>query len=46
MSPCSSPKAQWVLEHWESMTPRFKKIFPRELKRAIREREASQAAQA
>ena len=41
-----SPKGQWVLEHWESMTPRFKKIFPRELKRAIREREARETAQA
>ncbi len=41
-----SPKGQWVLEHWGSMAPRFKKIFPRELKRAIREREAREAAQA
>ena len=41
-----SPKGQWVLEHWGSMAPRFKKIFPRELKRAIREREAKEAAQA
>ena len=41
-----SPKGQWVLEHWGSMAPRFKKIFPRELKRAIREREARGAAQA
>ena len=41
-----SPKGQWVLEHWASMAPRFKKIFPRELKRAIREREAREAAQA
>ena len=41
-----SPKGQWVLEHWGSMAPRFKKIFPRELKRAIRERKAREAAQA
>ncbi len=41
-----SPQGQWVLEHWESMTPRFKKIFPRELKRAIRERKARETAQA
>ncbi len=41
-----SPKGQWVLEHWGSMAPRFKKIFPRELKRAIRERQAREAAQA
>lgn len=32
-----SPKGQWVLEHWDTMVPRFKKIFPRELKRALRE---------
>ena len=34
-----SPKGQWVLEHWATMAPRFRKIFPRELKRALRERE-------
>ena len=34
-----SPKGQWVLEHWPSMVPQFKKIYPRELKRALRERE-------
>ena len=39
-----SPKGQWVLEHWESMVPRFKKIFPRELKRALRERKMQAAA--
>ena len=33
-----SPKGQWVLEHWQSMAPRFIKVFPRELKRALRER--------
>ncbi len=41
-----SPKGQWVLEHWGSMVPRFKKIFPRELKRALREREQRAMAQA
>ncbi len=34
-----SPKGQWVLEHWESMAPKIIKIFPRELKRALREQE-------
>ena len=34
-----SPKGQWVLEHWATMVPRFKKVFPRELKRAMREAE-------
>ena len=41
-----SPKGQWVLEHWTSMVPRFKKIFPRELKRALRERQEREFAQA
>ncbi len=41
-----SPKGQWVLEHWDSMVPRFKKIFPRELKRALRERELKAVARA
>ena len=39
-----SPKGQWVLEHWPSMVPRFKKIFPRELKRALREQARMRAA--
>ncbi len=39
-----SPKGQWVIEHWESMVPNFRKIFPRELKRALREREMAAAA--
>ena len=38
-----SPKGEWILEHWESMVPRFKKVFPRELKRALRERERKAA---
>ena len=41
-----SPKGQWVLEHWDSMSGLFKKVFPRELRRAIREREAREAAKA
>ncbi len=41
-----SPKGQWVLEHWESMLPRFRKIYPRELKRALRERESRALARA
>ena len=32
-----SPKGQWVLEHWEQMAPKFIKVFPRELKRALAE---------
>ena len=41
-----SPKGQWVLEHWQSMAPRFIKVFPRELKRALREREEREALRA
>ena len=41
-----SPKGQWVLEHWPTMVPRFKKIYPRELKRALRERELRGAGRA
>ena len=41
-----SPKGQWVLEHWDSMVPRFLKIFPRELKRALEERKRSIMARA
>ena len=41
-----SPKGQWVLEHWDTMVPRFKKIFPRELKRALREAERKAVATA
>jgi glutamate synthase (ferredoxin) len=32
-----SPKGQWVLEHWGQMAPKFIKIFPRELKKALAE---------
>jgi glutamate synthase domain-containing protein 2/glutamate synthase domain-containing protein 3 len=32
-----SPKGQWVLEHWERMAPKFIKVFPRELKKALAE---------
>ena len=41
-----SPKGQWVLEHWQSMAPRFLKVFPRELKRVLREREKREALRA
>ena len=32
-----SPKGQWVLEHWEQMAPKFIKVFPRELRKALAE---------
>jgi glutamate synthase domain-containing protein 2/glutamate synthase domain-containing protein 1/glutamate synthase domain-containing protein 3 len=30
-----SPKAKWILENWEQMSPKFIKIFPREYKRVL-----------
>ena len=33
-----SPKGQWVLENWESMLPKFIKVVPKELKRALADR--------
>ena len=34
----NSPKGQWVLDHWDDMLPRFIKVFPKELKRALADR--------
>jgi glutamate synthase domain-containing protein 2/glutamate synthase domain-containing protein 1/glutamate synthase domain-containing protein 3 len=31
-----SPRAKWVLENWDSMLPKFIKIFPHEYKRVLR----------
>ena len=33
-----SPKAEWVLENWEHMLPKFVKVFPHEYKRVLQER--------
>jgi glutamate synthase domain-containing protein 3 len=30
-----SPRAGWVLEHWEQLLPKFWKVFPHELKRVL-----------
>jgi glutamate synthase domain-containing protein 3 len=30
-----SPRAQWILDNWRDVMPRFIKIFPREFKRAL-----------
>jgi len=30
-----SPKAEWVLENWEKMLPKFVKVFPHEYKRVL-----------
>ena len=32
-----SPRAKWVLENWDTMLPKFIKIFPHEYKRVLRE---------
>jgi glutamate synthase (NADPH/NADH) large chain len=30
-----SPRANWILENWESMLPKFVKVFPHEYKRVL-----------
>ena len=30
-----SPKAKWILEHWQRMLPRFVKVFPHEFQRVL-----------
>jgi glutamate synthase domain-containing protein 3 len=37
-----SPKAEWVLGNWESMIPKFVKVFPHEYKRVLQERARAQ----
>jgi len=31
----ASPRAKWILENWESMLPKFIKVFPHEYKRVL-----------
>ena len=40
----SSPKGQWVLDHWDDMLPKFIKVFPKELKKAMSDRVAQEKA--
>ena len=40
----NSPKGQWVLENWENMLPKFIKVFPKELKKAMSDRVAEEKA--
>ncbi len=40
----NSPKGQWVLDHWDDMLPKFIKVFPKELKKALSDRVASEKA--
>ena len=30
-----SPRAEWILENWSQMLPKFLKIFPHEFKRVL-----------
>jgi glutamate synthase (NADPH/NADH) large chain len=30
-----SPRAQWILDHWNAVLPRFVKVFPHEYKRVL-----------
>ena len=30
-----SPRAEWILENWTAMLPKFIKIFPHEYKRVL-----------
>jgi glutamate synthase domain-containing protein 3 len=30
-----SPRANWILENWESLLPQFVKVFPHEFKRVL-----------
>ncbi len=39
-----SPRGQWILENWESMLPKFVKVFPHEYRRVLRQRELEVAA--
>jgi glutamate synthase domain-containing protein 3 len=39
-----SPKGQWILEHWDSMRPKFIKIFPQELKAALLKQDQQQTS--
>ena len=31
-----SPRANWILETWDAMLPKFVKVFPHEYKRVLR----------
>ena len=38
-----SPRAQWILQNWESILPRFLKVFPHEYKRILNLPKVAQA---
>jgi glutamate synthase domain-containing protein 3 len=39
-----SPRARWVLDSWEQLLPKFKKVFPHEYRRVLQERSVAQAS--
>jgi len=39
-----SPRAKWVLQHWDKLLPAFVKVFPREYKRVLAARTAEAPA--
>jgi len=32
----ASPRAKWILENWQTMLPKFVKVFPHEYKRVLK----------
>ena len=40
----NSPKGQWTLDHWDEMIPKFIKVFPKELKKAVGDRYEAERA--
>ena len=40
----NSPKGRWVLDNWKKMLPKFIKVFPKELKKALSERMSEEKA--
>jgi len=41
-----SPRAEWILENWGDMLPKFLKVFPHEYKRVMGVPRATQVVQA
>ncbi len=40
----NSPKGRWVLDNWDKMLPKFIKVFPKELKKALSDRMSAEKA--
>ncbi len=40
----NSPKGRWVLDNWKKMQPKFIKVFPKELKKALSDRMSAEKA--